>query len=182
MIMIPILAGIIAFVVGLDQLTKYLALAHLQEYHSVPWIRGVVHFTLVHNEGAAFGILSDHRWVFLVFSSLAIVGLCVYLFRFCKTDLWVKVALSFVIGGGIGNMIDRIAVGAVVDFIELPFLWLPILNMYFPIFNIADSFVTVGVGILIVRLIRLQILEIREEKRKKAESQNGKTEDGNSHE
>ena len=179
MITTLILAGIIALVVGLDQLTKYLALAHLQEYHSAPWIRGVVHFTLVHNEGAAFGILSDHRWVFLVFSSLAIVGLCVYLFRFCKTDLWIKVALAFVIGGGIGNMIDRIFVGSVVDFIELPFLWLPILKMYFPIFNIADSFVTVGVAILIVCLIRLQVLEIREEKRKKTESLNGKTEDGN---
>ena len=182
MITTLILAGIIAFVVGLDQLTKYLALAHLQEYHSVPWLRGVVHFTLVYNEGAAFGILSDHRWVFLVFSSVAIVGLGIYLFRFCKTDLWIKVALAFVIGGGIGNMIDRIAVGAVVDFIELPFLWLPILNMYFPIFNVADSFVTIGVAILIVCLVRLQILEMREEKRKKTESPNGKIEDDSKYE
>ena len=182
MITILILAGIIVGVVGLDQLTKYLALAHLQEFVSVPWLRGVVHFTLVYNDGAAFGILSDHRWVFLVFSSVAIVGLGVYLFGFCKMDLWIKVALAFVIGGGIGNMIDRIALGSVVDFIELPFLWLPVLNMYFPIFNIADSFVTVGVVILIVCLIRLQVLEIREEKRKKIESQNGKSEDGSKHE
>lgn len=173
MITILILAGVIVGVVGLDQLTKYLALAHLQEDISVPWIRGVVHFTLVHNEGAAFGILSDHRWVFLVFSSVAIVGLGVYLFGFCKMDLWIKVALAFVIGGGIGNMIDRIAIGSVVDFIELPFLWLPVLNMYFPIFNVADSFVTVGVAILIVCLVRLQVLEMREEKRKKIENQNG---------
>ena len=59
------------------------------------------------------------------------------------------------------------------NFIELPFLWLPVLNMYFPIFNVADSFVTVGVAILIVCLVRLQVLEMREEKRKKIENQNG---------
>lgn len=173
MVTVLILAGIILGVVGLDQLTKYLVLSHLDEAVSVPWIRGVVHFTLVHNDGAAFGMLSDHRWVFMVFSSIAIVGLGVYLFRFCKSDLWIKTALAMVIGGGIGNMIDRVAMGSVVDFIELPFLWLPILNMYFPIFNLADSFVTVGVVILIVCLIRLQVLESRTERAKKREKQNG---------
>ncbi|MBQ3639854.1 MAG: signal peptidase II, partial [Clostridia bacterium] len=81
-----ILVGVVAGVVGLDQLTKYLALTHLDEATSVPWIRGVVHFMLVRNEGAAFGMFSDHRWVFMVFSSVAIVGLGVYLFRFCIAE------------------------------------------------------------------------------------------------
>lgn len=161
---ILILAGIILGVVVLDQLTKYLAVIWLDGASSVPFIKGVLHFTLVRNEGAAFGMLSGHRWVFMVFSSVAIVGLGVYLFRFCKQNMWFRVAVAIVIGGGIGNMIDRIALGSVIDFIELPFLWLPVLNMYFPIFNVADSFVTVGCVILIVCLIRLQIREAREEK------------------
>ncbi|MBQ3640264.1 MAG: signal peptidase II, partial [Clostridia bacterium] len=72
-----------------------------------------------------------------------------------------------------GNMIDRVAMGSVVDFIELPFLWLPVLNMYFPIFNVADSFVTVGVVILIVCLIRLQVLEWRAAKQENRENRDG---------
>ncbi len=167
MITAIILAAIILGVVGLDQLTKHLVLAYLANGESVRWIPHVVHFTYVRNEGAAFGMFSDHRWVFMVFSSVAIVALGVYLFRFCKSDMWVKVSLAMVIGGGIGNMIDRIAWGSVVDFIELPFLWLPLLNMYFPIFNVADSFVTVGAVILVVCLIRMQVRETREEKKKK---------------
>lgn len=179
MITILILAGVILGVVGADQLSKQIVLAKFAEGESVEWIRGVVHFTFVRNEGAAFGMLANHRWVFMVFSSLAIIGLGVYLFRFCKSGWWIRISLAFIIGGGIGNMIDRIAFGSVIDFIELPFLWLPVLNMYFPIFNIADSFVTVGVVILVVCLIRMQILEIRAEKRKResgSQNDEGKSE------
>ena len=160
---IIILAAIVLGIVGLDQLSKWIVVQNLPLGESYEWIRKVVHFTYVRNEGAAFGILSNHRWVFLVFSAVAIVGLGVYLFRFCKQNWAVKISLAFLIGGGVGNMIDRIAFGYVVDFIELPFLWLPVLNQYFPVFNIADSFVTVGVVLLAVSLIRETI---REEKAK----------------
>ena len=170
MTVILILAGVILGIVGLDLLTKQIVLANFTEGQTVEWIRGVVHFTFVRNEGAAFGMLADHRWVFMVFSSLAIIGVGVYLFRFCKADLLTKLSLAFIVGGGIGNMIDRVAFGSVVDFIELPFLWLPLLNMYFPIFNVADSFVTVGVAILAVCLIRMQIAESRAEKQKKEQA------------
>ncbi len=179
MVTILILAAVIVGVVGVDQLTKWIAVSHLQVGQSVRWIRNVVHFTYVRNDGAAFGMFSNHRWVFMAFSSVAIIGLAVYLFRFCKMGMWVKVALAFVIGGGIGNMIDRITVGSVVDFIELPFLWLPILDMYFPVFNVADSFVTVGVVILVVCLIRMQILESRAAKAKKATGDAGAEDPGN---
>lgn len=178
MAIVLILAGVILGVVGLDLLTKQIVLANLAEGQTVEWIRGVVHFTFVRNEGAAFGMLADHRWVFMVFSSLAIVGLGVYLFRFCRADRLTKISLAFIIGGGIGNMIDRIAFGSVVDFIELPFLWLPVLNMYFPIFNVADSFVTVGVVILVVCLIRMQVRESRAAKREQETATDGRT-DGN---
>ena len=121
---IIILAAIVLGIVGLDQLSKWIVVQNLPLGESYEWIRKVVHFTYVRNEGAAFGILSNHRWVFLVFSAVAIVGLGVYLFRFCKQNWAVKISLAFLIGGGVGNMIDRIAFGYVVDFIELPFLWL----------------------------------------------------------
>ena len=163
---ILILVAIILGIVGLDQLSKWIVLENLSLGSSYEWIRNVIHFTYVQNKGAAFGILSNHRWVFLVFSSIAIVAIGVYLFRFCKQNWAVKISLAFLIGGGIGNMIDRIAFGYVVDFIEWPWLWLPILDMEFPIFNIADSFVTVGVVVLAVALIRDIVLE--EKKKEKA--------------
>ena len=176
---ILILIAIILGIVGLDQLTKWIVVQNLPLYSSFAWIRKVLHFTHVRNEGAAFGILQNQRWVFLVFSTIAIVGLSVYLFRFCKQGWLYKIAFAFLIGGGIGNMIDRIAFGYVVDFIELPFLVLPVLGE-FPVFNVADSFVTVGVVMLAVALIRDVI---REEKEKKRQAQEApKEESGEDHE
>ena len=176
---ILILIAIILGIVGLDQLTKWIVVQHLPLYSSFEWIRKVLHFTHVRNEGAAFGILQNQRWVFLVFSTIAIVGLGVYLFRFCKQGWLYKIAFAFLIGGGIGNMIDRIAFGYVVDFIELPFLVLPVLGE-FPVFNVADSFVTVGVVMLAFALIRDVI---REEKEKKRQAQEApKEESGEDHE
>ena len=156
MIQILILALVILGVVGLDQLTKALAVAYLQPQGEIPLWKGVLHLHFVRNEGAAFGMFSNHRWIFMVFSTVAILGLTVYLFRFCKEKMWAKVALAMVIGGGIGNMIDRLSTGSVVDFIYVALI-------DFAVFNVADSFVCVGAGILAVYLI---LTAIREEKRK----------------
>ena len=175
-----ILAAMIAAIVGIDQLTKWIVVQNLPYGSSYEWIKKILHFTYVRNEGAAFGILSNHRWVFLVFSSIAIIGIGVYLFRFCKQGWRYKISLAFLIGGGIGNMIDRIAFGYVVDFIELPFLWSPVINDFFPVFNVADSFVTVGVVMLAVALIRDVIREEKEKKRQAQEPHEG--ESGEDHE
>lgn len=161
--MIVILIAVIIGVICLDQLTKALAVVYLSGVGSFPLWKGVLHLTFVKNEGAAFGMLSNHRWVFMVFSTVAIIGLSIYLFRFCRESRWVKVAIAMIIGGGIGNMIDRIALGYVVDFIDFTLI-------NFAVFNVADSFVTVGAGILIVYFLRAQILEMRKEKKRKAES------------
>ncbi len=96
---ILILIAIILGIVGLDQLTKWIVVQNLPLYSSFEWIRKVLHFTHVRNEGAAFGILQNQRWVFLVFSTIAIVGLGVYLFRFCKQGWLYKIAFAFLIGG-----------------------------------------------------------------------------------
>ena len=155
-----ILIAIILGSVCLDQLTKWLAVIYLQGEPSFPLWPDVLHFTFVKNEGAAFGILSEHRWVFMLISTVAIVALTIYLFRFCKLNGWVKVSLAMIIGGGIGNMIDRIAYGEVVDFIDFrafPSLWKWI-------FNGADSFITVGVGMMILWFI---LEEVKNAKQKK---------------
>ena len=161
MVMTIVLIAVIVGSVGLDQLTKYLAVEFLKPIKSYPLWKGVLHLTYIENEGAAFGMLSNHRWVFMIFSSVAIVGVSVYLFRFCREGKWVKVALAMIVGGGIGNMIDRIALGYVVDFVDFTLI-------HFAVFNVADSFVSVGAVMLVIWFVRGMILEYRSEKQKKA--------------
>ena len=153
---------IVLLIVILDQLSKYLAVRDLYGQEVSEVIPGVLNFHYSENPGAAWGILSDHRWVFLVVSSVAIAGMIAYLFFTRKNkDLLLNVALSFFIGGGIGNMIDRIAQGYVVDFLEFGF-------MDFPIFNVADSFVTVGAVLIVIYLIRDLARERRNKKNPEA--------------
>ncbi len=160
MIQILILVLVIAGAVGLDQLTKYLAVTYLEPQGEIPLWKGVLHLNFVRNEGAAFGMFSNHRWIFMIFSTAAIVALAFYLFRFCKEKMWAKVALAMIIGGGIGKMIDRVLAGSGVDFIYFALI-------DFAVFNVADSFVCVGAGMLAVYLIRSAV---KEEKQKKKSS------------
>ena len=163
--MTVILIAVIAAVIGLDQLTKWLTVVNLAEYESFPLWQDVLHFTYVKNTGMAFGMLKDHRWVFMVFSTIAIVALIIYLFRFRPESRWMQVSMAMIIGGGIGNMIDRVFLGYVVDFIDVTLI-------NFAVFNVADSFVCVGAGIMILCLVLDLIKEIKLEKAQKAEEQN----------
>ena len=143
--MILLLAIIIGAVV-LDQLTKWLTVVYLDYGQSFPLWQDVLHLTHHKNQGAAFGMLSDHRWVFMIFSTVAIIGLLIYLFRYPPKSRFVRIALAMIIGGGIGNMIDRIALGYVTDFIDFTLI-------NFAVFNVADSFVTVGAFMIIGYLL-----------------------------
>lgn len=163
--MTVILIAVIAAVIGLDQLTKWLTVVNLAEYESFPLWQDVLHFTYVKNTGMAFGMLKDHRWVFMVFSTIAIVALIVYLFRFRPESRWMQVSMAMIIGGGIGNMIDRVFLGYVVDFIDVTLI-------NFAVFNVADSFVCVGAGIMILCLVLDLIKEIKLEKAQKTEEKN----------
>ncbi len=109
-------------------------------------IDGILHFTYVSNEGAAFGMLSEHRWVFMVLSSVAILAIIAYVFWMKPKSIFARIAFAFVVGGGIGNMIDRLFMGFVVDFIDVTCI-----NFY--IFNIADCFVCVGCAMLLLYLL-----------------------------
>ena len=149
--------------VGIDQLTKYLVSSQMRLYQSIPLIPKVLSLTYITNDGAAWGMLDEHRWVFMLFSTVGIIAFVLYLFGKKSGDLLIDLGLSLVIGGGIGNMIDRVASGEVVDFIHATFL-APIGG--FPIFNGADCFVCIGAAVLLFGLVRQMIREGREAKQK----------------
>ena len=96
----------------------------------------------------------------MVFSTVAIIALSIYLFGFCKQNKWIKISIAMVIGGGIGNMIDRVLLGYVTDFLDFCLI-------DFPVFNVADCFVTVGAFMMIGLLILDTIKEMKEERTKK---------------
>ncbi len=153
------LLAIIVGVVGLDQLTKWLAVIYLKGEASFPLWEEVLHFTYAENTGMAFSLFSgeNERWVFMLFSTIAIVGILVYLIFWRPESKWMQVSLAMIVGGGIGNMIDRVLLGYVVDFIDFTLI-------DFAIFNVADSFVCVGAGILILCLLLDIKNEIRAER------------------
>lgn len=150
-----------AMAVLLDQITKLLVLQNIGEGASVEGIRGVFRLTYIENKGAAFGILAHQRWVFMVLSVIAIAAILFYLWKEKPKSILVRLSLGMILGGGVGNMIDRIFRGAVIDFIDLEF-------MDFYVFNIADSFVCVGCALLILYMI---LSEVREKKQKKESAQ-----------
>ena len=103
----------------IDWLTKFLAVKLLMPLgESVPIISGVLQLTYVENTGAAFGMLKNHRWVFIAVSTLAIIGIGLFLYLGHAPSRLGAIALSMIVSGGIGNMIDRICLGYVVDFID----------------------------------------------------------------
>ena len=133
--------GIIA-----DQLTKWLAVEFLKPTDTVPIIEGVIHLTYVENPGAAFGMLKDAPWVFNTLSVIAIAAILGYLYLGRAQSKLYAISLAMIASGGIGNMIDRISLKYVVDFIDFRLI-------NFAVFNGADSFVCVGAGLLILAMI-----------------------------
>ena len=141
-------------VIALDQVSKLLILEFLYEGQAV-LIPGVLNFTYVENRGMAFGLLSEHRWVFLVLSTVGIALMALYLWYYAKTTLS-RVGLSLVIAGGIGNMIDRLALGFVVDFIDFCAF-----DFWVWVFNVADAAVCVGAAIFVLDLVLELVREVR---------------------
>ena len=155
-----------------DQLTKQLVVRFLDRGTPFDIIPGVFRFSYVENRGAAFGMLDEHRWVFMIISTLAIVGIIVYMVKFIPDNLLLKIGLSLIVGGGIGNMIDRVALGYVVDFLD--FCAFPELWMW--VFNVADACVCVGAGIVALYLLLDIVKEAKKEKADSKEETEEKTE------
>ena len=179
---------IIIGAVILDQGTKILVMNFLDRSEPFELIPGVFRFTYVENTGAAFGSFSDNRWVFMIISVLGIIAMIVYLWKFRPESKLACTALSMIIGGGIGNMIDRlfykgslpdtIGENVVIDFLDFcafPEIW--------PwVFNVADSFVCVGAGILMTWCVVSIIKEVKLEKKKKLAEGEAEQTDGEENE
>ena len=144
-------------VIALDQVSKILILNFLYG-EQVDLIPGILRFTYVENRGMAFGMLSDHRWVFMLLSVIGIALIGVYMWFYVK-DLLGRVALALIIGGGIGNMIDRVAYGYVVDFIDFYAF-----DFWVWVFNIADSAVCIGAGLFMLYIILDTVKEYKKQK------------------
>jgi len=130
-------------VVALDQVTKAVASARLFLSEPMPVVGEVVRLTLVHNTGAAFGLFPGSRLPFIVVSILAIAVVLFLVTREAYRGLPQRVLLGCILGGAIGNLVDRVRLGWVVDFIDIGFG-----SARWPVFNVADSAVTVGVILL----------------------------------
>lgn len=148
-----------AGIVALDQLTKYLTVANIEQFGKVPVIDGLFHLTYVQNTGAAFSSFSGARWLFvalfLVFAALAIWELVKKKLPFTKLERWCIISI---LAGGLGNVIDRVYLGYVIDMIELEFV-------DFAVFNVADSFITCGCILLMVSLVFFNKKFWKEEKK-----------------
>jgi signal peptidase II len=138
----------IAIIIGLvliDQASKILALTYLKDIGSFEIIKNVFHLTYVENRGAAFGMLQNNQWIFVIVALLASIFGLYYLYK-NEVNLLGKISILMIISGAIGNAIDRIRLGFVVDYFDFRIVW-----QY--VFNVADVFVVVGTILLCIYMI-----------------------------
>jgi len=127
-----------------DQATKYVAIRQLELSQSFTVVNGIFQITLVHNTGAGFGVLKGFSSLFIVISVLAIIFF-IYALRKHGNVLnnFQKIGISFILGGTLGNLMDRLRLGYVVDFLDF-IVW--------PVFNLADTFISIGAGMIIMSM------------------------------
>ena len=140
-------------VVVLDQAAKALVLMHIPLYKSIVVIPGFFNLSHVHNPGGAFGFLAGNggawrHWLFLAAALVALILIVYFNHQTPKDKIWLRLALGMIFGGAVGNLIDRVRFGEVVDFLDVY-----IGHLHWPAFNIADSGVTVGVVIFILHVV-----------------------------
>ncbi|MGT2932518.1 signal peptidase II [Streptococcus catagoni] len=129
----------------LDQLSKYWIVNNLSLGEIRPFIKGVLSLTYLQNRGAAFSILQNQQWFFILMTLFVVGAALYYLLKTPTLSFWKSLALTLIISGGLGNFIDRLRLGYVVDMIHLDFI-------DFAIFNVADSYLCVGVALLLIIL------------------------------
>ncbi|MFD1849128.1 signal peptidase II [Oceanobacillus bengalensis] len=142
-------------IIAIDQLTKWIIVRTMEIGESISVIDGFFYLTSHRNPGAAWGILQGKMFFFYIVTVIVVIGVVFYLQKYAKNDKLLAIGLSFVLGGAIGNFIDRLFHQEVVDFFNFY-----IFNYNFPIFNVADSALTVGVIFIIIATI----LDERKEK------------------
>ena len=162
---------VIALSVAIDQLTKYLISNSYAVGETHVLINGVLNFTYIRNEGAAWGMFSNSRWVFIVITAVMLVVMPLVLYKYRKLHFLFGFSLSLIIGGAIGNMIDRVFQGSVVDFIQAAFI-------DFPVFNFADCCVTVGAVLMFIYLVFIDKTLFHSEKKDTAAITAGEAKSG----
>ncbi|MDO8473423.1 MAG: signal peptidase II [Dehalococcoidia bacterium] len=142
--------GLVAFVLITDQLTKFLVRSRVEPWISVPE-EGVFRITHVWNTGSAFGLFPSLTIILSVVSAVAIIGLFMALRYQPLRNTWASIALGLLLGGSMGNLVDRLRLGYVTDFIDVGFPH----GWRFYIFNVADSAITVGAILMAIVLLRM---------------------------
>ena len=137
----------ILLLILLDQAVKGYVVKEIPLGGMRRFIPKVVSLTYLKNSGAAFSMLENQQWFFTIITLIAMGAAFVYLYRHIKGSIWLLLGLTLIISGGIGNFIDRLRQGFVVDMFHLDF-------MTFAIFNVADIYLTIGVGLLLIYLLR----------------------------
>lgn len=137
------------FVILLDQLTKWLIVKNMFLGESITIIEDFLYITSHRNRGAAWGILQGQMWFFYLITVIVIIGIIYYIRKAAKGKMLLGISLGLMLGGAIGNFIDRVVRKEVVDFINTF-----IFSYDFPVFNVADSALVVGVGLLMLQMLR----------------------------
>lgn len=132
-------------VFAVDQFSKMLALRHLDPSATFPLISGIFHLTLVQNTGIAFGFFRGGDWILLTLITVSLLVLAGMSFYLPKLGPGTQTALALILGGALGNWLDRVRLGAVVDFLDFQ-IW--------PVFNLADTAISIGVGIYLLQVLR----------------------------
>ncbi|RKD20898.1 signal peptidase II [Caminicella sporogenes DSM 14501] len=145
---------LIIMIVVLDQFTKYLAVTYLKSIDTYPLIKNIFHLTYRENTGAAFSILRNKQIFLILMTAVVVLALIVYLVKVInKENLFLlKFSLSFIIGGAIGNLVDRVRLNYVVDFFDFTLI-------NYPVFNVADIFIVTG-SILLAYAVIFKKIEI----------------------
>ncbi len=151
--------GIALFAILLDQWTKWLVVQNMElgERISIwdPWLGILSH----RNRGAAWGMLEGQMWLFTIITIAVIIGIIYFYHKDAKGKPLMQISLMLLLGGAVGNFIDRLFLGEVVDFVDV---LIPVINYHFPIFNIADAALTIAVVMLFIAII----LDEKAEKKK----------------
>ncbi len=132
-------------VILVDQWTKWIVDKKMEVYESIPIIENFFYLTSHRNKGAAWGILQGHMTFFYIITVVVIIGIIYYMQKHAKDNRLLAISLSLLLGGAIGNFIDRLVRKEVVDFLDFI-----IINYDFPIFNVADSALTIGVILILI--------------------------------
>ena len=139
----------------LDRGTKWLIVKNMEIGQSIPLWEGVFHLTSHRNRGAAFGILQNQRTFFIVITVAIIVGIIWYMRKAMHESKLVAWSLALILGGAVGNFYDRVLTGEVVDFFDF-------ILIHYPIFNVADAAIVIGVGLFILDAIREMVVQRQE--------------------